>query len=188
MSWKVKAIIAASSLIIMALVILPLFLFVQSPTAEPSKFIGPQVKAQNKKVDVVSVGEGLTVGTVNWKVLEANKVDMIVEPEREPSIPEGVFVLLRIQANSGESQARQVYTRQFTIIDSRKREFKRSVDGQAALAFAGKEAIFYQEAGPGKSLDGYVVFDVSQDATGLKLKIDDFDPASSNYGYIDLAI
>lgn len=147
-------------------------------------------KKEEKKEEVktVKVNEDLQVGEVRWKVLEVNKTEAIDQPFGEPKKANGVFVILKLEAELLGKESGTVDSTQFSILDSQNRTFKSSTEGQTALTFANKESLFLKQVNPNVPITGYAVFDIAKDATGLKLKIKDLRLTSTEYGFVELGI
>lgn len=142
---------------------------------------------QTAEEELQAVGEELQVGEVKWQVLEVNKQDTIGD-DLSKKTAGGIFVVIKLRAELTGKDSGTVDSNQFEIIDSQDRIFEPSSEGSTAIMFSGKEELFLKQVHPNVPIEGYIVFDIAKDATGLKLKVKDLAFTSDDYGYFDLGI
>jgi hypothetical protein len=152
------------------------------PSAEKS--------ATKSEIKTVALNEDVRVGEVRWKVLEVKKAEAIEKEFGEPEKANGVFIIVKLEAELLGKESGTVDASQLSIIDSQKRTFKHSNEGQTALMVSKgfKESLFLKQVNPNVPISGWVAFDIAKDASGLKLKIKDLRMFSSKYEYVDLGI
>ncbi|MCD6194679.1 DUF4352 domain-containing protein [bacterium] len=173
---------------ILAILIL---LIVIGVLAQPNESEPTQKTTQSTEteptVKTVNKGEEIQVGEVRWKVLNVEKKSSISNGFQKVK-PGGVFVIIDLRAELLGKESGTIDSGQLKIVDSQNRVFEHSTDGQTALELSGEEGLFLKQVHPNVPIEGYAVFDVPTDATGLKLKIEDFRLLSSKYGYVNLGI
>ena len=80
----------------------------------------------------------------------------------------GTFKIVKISLNNNQKDAITVSSGDFKLIDSKSREFSTSTEGETAVGY--DKTFFLKKVNPGITEEGYIVFDIPKDATGLKLK------------------
>ncbi len=161
-------------------------MLVQSGKSEPAEKTSQSTKTE-PTVKTVNKGEEIQVGEVKWKVLEVDKKSSISNGLQKVK-PGGVFVVVSLRAELLGKESGIIDSSQLKIVDNQNRVFERSAEGQTALEMSGEEGLFLKQVHPNVPIEGYAVFDVPTDATGLKLKIEDFRLLSGEYGYVNLGI
>lgn len=153
-----------------------------------SKQSGSAANPTSSEVQTVKVNENLQVGDVAWKVLEVNKQATVGDDQYSKATASGIFVVVKIGAELTGKSSGTVDSTQFAIIDSKDRSFSPSTEGGTAISMSNKKELFLQQVNPNVPIEGYIVFDVAKDATGLKLKIKDLVLTSDKYGFVNLGI
>lgn len=83
---------------------------------------------------------------------------------------QGIFKILKVSITNNQNDAITVDSNSFKLLDDKKREFSGSSEGQTELEMQNKTALFFKSVNPGNTLEGYLIFDVPKDATGLVLQ------------------
>ncbi len=142
---------------------------------------------KKEEIKTVEVNEDLTVGEVRWKVLEVSKSATIERAYTEPLEANGVFIILKLEAELIGKESGSISGSQLRIVDSKNRTFSTSTEGEFALPLE-KEKLLFETVQPNVPVVGYTVFDIAKDAIGLKLKIEDLRLMSDEYGFVELGI
>lgn len=138
-----------------------------------------------KEVPTVKKGSDLQVGEVKWKVEDVQK-EKTLGNDYTKTNASGIFLVVKVRAELTGNKSGTVDSNQFELIDNKNRTFTPNSEGQSAYTMQGGEDLFLKQVNPGLSISGAVVFDIPEDAPGLKLKIKDLRLASSDYGLVDL--
>lgn len=85
---------------------------------------------------------------------------------------QGTFQIITLKIENKGKETKTVDSSMITLTDSQGRKFDRSIEGQTAKGLSqGKVDLFLQQVQPGLNVTGDIVFDVPDDATGLKLLV-----------------
>lgn len=134
------------------------------------------------------VGDDIQVGEVKWKVLNAPTKTKEIVSEFDKETASGVFIIIELQAELTGKESGEVSSSQFKIIDSQDRKFETNDDGEIALSMEDKETFMMTQVNPNVPVTGFTVFDIPEDATGLKLEIGDLRMFGDETGLVDLGI
>jgi RNA polymerase subunit RPABC4/transcription elongation factor Spt4 len=128
-----------------------------SKSAETPKELSKEGVSSDVKIVVQNVETKDTVG--NNQFSKANA--------------QGVFKVIKLRLTNNQKSAITVDSSSFKLVDSQGREFSHSTDAQVALASSSggtQETFMLKQVNPGITIEGFVVFDIPKDATGLILK------------------
>lgn len=85
---------------------------------------------------------------------------------------QGMFQIITLKIENKGKETKTVDSSMISLTDSQGRKFDRSIEGQTAKGLSqGKVDLFLQQVQPGLNVTGDIVFDVPNDATGLKLLV-----------------
>lgn len=113
--------------------------------------------------------EGIS-SDVKISVLDVKTQETIGENEYVKKKASGVFKVIKISLVNNQKDAITVDSTDFKLIDSKSREFSKSTEGETALTFSKYDTFFLKKVNPGITEEGYLIFDMPKDATGLMLK------------------
>lgn len=167
---------------------LPIIAFLLFACCPPS----PSLRSQNgekkeNQVKTVKVNEDIRIGEVRWKVLEVSKTETIASDYGEPKTANGVYVIVKLEAELLSKEGGSISNSQFAVVDSKERVFTHSTDGELALP-SEKKTFVFKDVNPNVPITGYAVFETAKDVTGLKLKIKDLRLFSDEYGLVELGL
>lgn len=83
----------------------------------------------------------------------------------------GTYAILDVSVVNGSKDTVTIDSSFFNLSDSEGRKFTNSTDGQTALMLSGGDNFFLKQVQPGLGVRGNVVFEIPEDATGLKLTV-----------------
>lgn len=134
------------------------------------------------------VKDQFKVGKGTWKILS---VEITKELQRKEGIgkftAEGMFVVLQVEMKNEGNEAANVTGDEIEIFDQNRNSYAfDSKNNNVYLNATGKESFTKAPAEVGKTITGYLIFDISKDAKDLKAKVKDIDIRSRGYSYVDL--
>ena len=133
---------------------------------------------------VVSVEEPVTVGDVQWAVIEAQYLERIVS---RMGSEEGNFVMVDVALQNNSNQDVTLATPFITLVDDEGREFE--ADQERNFTHLDPEKnMFVNHIDPGSTKEGRVIFAVAPDSSNIRLKVGEGRFASDETGYIDLGL
>ena len=145
---------------------------------------GTQQKTESTEKTTASIGEPLTIGSVQWTVTDAQQLDKLFTPSgSEP----GNFISVDIAFTNNSNQDITLATPFFALVDSKGDEFQPDIDDN----FMGVEPsknMFADQVEPGTTKEGTIVFSVDPGTSGFKLRVGEATFASKKTGYIDLGL
>lgn len=148
-----------------------------------------KTETTEKKDTSVKIGEEITVGEVKWIVNKAERLSE-VKPDNEYGTvakPNGTFVMVDMTAELVGKESGTIDSSQLKVVDSQGRKFE-PTDNFDVSVNLGDAWIFLKQVNPNVPLSGKAVFDIANDAQGLKLEIHDLRFGSNDKGYVDLGI
>lgn len=84
----------------------------------------------------------------------------------------GIFKMITIVAMNKSNESRYLDSSMFKLLDNQGRTYDYSVDGGTALSMMGGEFdLFLKQVSPTLKATGVVIFDIPEDAEGLKLQV-----------------
>jgi len=154
------------------------------PKKEPKKVKKPKPVPSK----TVAQGKPLTVGSFKYELLRSYETTMIGPPGViTSSKARGKFVVLEFQAELVSDHVRSLDRREITVVDAKGKVYQSSLDAQGALKAQGKANLFKQDTTyRGIPVQGWVAFDVSTKADGLRIKIINLFEPKAFEGYIAL--
>jgi len=133
---------------------------------------------------VVSIGEPVTVGDVQWAVIEAQYLERIVS---RMGSEEGNFVMVDVALQNNSNQDITLATPFMTLVDSQGREFE--ADQERNFTHLDPEKnMFVDQIEPGSIKEGRVIFAVAPDSSNVRLKVGEGRFASDETSYINLGL
>jgi len=133
---------------------------------------------------VVSVEEPVTVGDVQWAVIEAQYLERIVS---RMGSEEGNFVMVDVALQNNSNQDITLATPFMTLVDSQGREFE--ADQERNFTHLDPEKnMFVDQIEPGSIKEGRVIFAVAPDSSNVRLKVGEGRFASDETSYINLGL
>lgn len=124
--------------------------------------------------------ETQTVAKINEPVTDSDLVFTATAVETAKTLgnqytkkdAQGTFQIITLKIENKGKETKTVDSSMITLTDSQGRKFDRSIEGQTAKGMSqGKVDLFLQQVQPGLNVTGDIVFDVPDDATGLKLLV-----------------
>ncbi|MBS4007491.1 MAG: DUF4352 domain-containing protein [Clostridium sp.] len=162
----------------------------QEAKAEPEipKTIQPEPAVEEAvAAPTVNIGESVIVGEVQWKVFNAEKKNEI---ERgyflEPLTPDGVFLVIELEAELLGKESGTIWDGQFKVIDDTGRSFEVDNETSSGLIFDEIEPLIFEQIHPNVPKTGFIAFDIAMDATALKLRIEDARFGSAEYAFVNI--
>jgi hypothetical protein len=142
---------------------------------------GTTTKTYNMK-EQFSVGKGA------WKVLSVQITKDLQRKEGTGKFTaEGTFVVLQLSlTNNGNENANLTGDEVELMDDARNSYAFDSKNNNVYLDAVGKPSFTRAAVEPGKTTTGYLIFDVSSDAKGLKAKVKDIDIRGTGFAYVNL--
>lgn len=134
--------------------------------------------------------EDVKVGKAIWKVLEVDTATEYPKKEGGKIQAEGMFVLLNISLKNNGSDQTMLTGEELELVDDSKNTFAfDSRNNNIYLSNLGKKNLVNQgSVDAGQTIDGWILFDVSKDAKGLKLKAKDIDIRTQESALVDLGL
>lgn len=134
------------------------------------------------------VKDEFKVGKGTWKILS---VEITRELQRKEGVgkftAEGMFVVIEIEMKNEGNETANVTGDEVEIMDQNRNSYAfDSKNNNVYLNAVGKESFTKAPAEVGKSIKGFLIFDVSKDAKDLRAKVKDIDIRSRDYVYVDL--
>lgn len=144
----------------------------------------------NGGAKVYKKGEAVKVGKATWKVLEVESKTEYAKKDGGMIRAEGVFVLLKLSLTNEGSEQTMLTGEELELVDDTKNTFSfDSRNNNIYLNNLGKENLVNQGAvAAGKTITGWILFDVSKDTKGLQLKAKDIDIRSRESALVDLGL
>lgn len=142
---------------------------------------------------VYKMKEDATAGKAVWKVLNVEtgqKFDR-VEGGGGTIQAQGQFVLIEISITNKGNEQTSLTGEELEIVDDAKNTYSYdSKTNNMTLTSMGRQSLLGQGmmVAPNQMASGWILFDISKDAKGLKLKAKDIDIRSRSFVMIDLGI
>ncbi|MHB0977237.1 MAG: DUF4352 domain-containing protein [Candidatus Aquicultorales bacterium] len=135
--------------------------------------------------NTANVGEFVRVGNLKWTSVSAERKDRIfLDTGRSKAVkPDGVFVILELKAELTGSESDIVDARQFAILDYKGKAYQST---SKFSIYSDIDSIYLKQVTPDAPVTGKVIFDLPDNAQGLKLEIKDLRRGSGEKGYFDL--
>ncbi len=137
---------------------------------------------ESAEESAASIGEPVSVGDVQWTVTDAERSDILVS---RFGTKEGDFVIVNVTFQNNSNQDITLATPLLPLVDSQGREFEADIEDNFFHVYA-EENMFVDHVEPGAAKEGQVIFSVSPDASGFKLRVGEAKFASSETRDIDL--
>ncbi len=136
------------------------------------------------------MGDKVTVGKAVYTALETESNTEYEKASGGRITAQGMFVLVKLNIeNKGKDEA-VVTGEEIEIVDSANKTY--SFDSRNNNIYLGnleKESLTNQgQIAPDKSIEGWIIFDISKNSNGLKLKVKDIDIRSNESALIDLKL
>lgn len=135
----------------------------------------------------VSLGQEIVTGDIKW-VVDAPEKKTTLDADNdnmEPVTADGIFIVVPLTVEVLGKETGLIMPDQLKLIDSQGRRFAADEDPYVSLTVA-ENLIFNKQLNPNVRTKGIVVFDVAEDAKGLRLEVN--DSAFTTKGYIELGI
>lgn len=134
------------------------------------------------------IKEDAKVGKGVWKILNAEKSFELKRTDATGKFQaEGQFVLLEVSLKNEGNETANLTGEEIDIMDENRNTYSfDSKNNNIYLAAIGKESLTKNPVEPGKSGTGYLIYDISKDAKGLKAKVKDINITGRDFVYIDL--
>lgn len=138
--------------------------------------------AEAKEDSDASIGEPVTLGSVQWTVTAAEQIDELVS---RLGSEEGNFVIIDLTFANSSNQDVTLATPFFILLDSEGR--KSEPDIKSNFTHLDPEKNFFVDpVEPGSTKEGRMIFAVEPDSSGFRLQVGEARFASGETGYIDL--
>ena len=131
-----------------------------------------QPSSSNTNIKIYKIGDKFTLNKITYTVNKVDKLDFIGN-EFLNKQPDGIFYIISLTVENTDNKAREYFSPEFKIVDSKNREFTDDREATLYLKTSGYEPIFFEQLQPSLPKQGAVAFDLPTDANGLKLKIKD---------------
>lgn len=124
---------------------------------------------QDETKPVAKIGETVQDGDLAFTVIDVTTASTLGNQFTKKDA-QGLFYVISLKVDNKGKETKTIDSSMITLTDSQGRTFDRSIDGQTAKGMAqGSVDLFLQQVQPGLNVTGDIVFDIPQDATGLKL-------------------
>ena len=140
-------------------------------------------KTEPAKESVASVGDPVTVGSVQWTVTKAEWSDVLVSPRWGND--EGTFAILDLDFSNNSNQDLRLATPFVSLVDSEGREFEPDIE-MNFFHLWGEENMFVGKVEPGTTKEGRIIFPIDPDSSGLKFRVGEARFGSNQTRDIDL--
>lgn len=143
--------------------------------------------SSGSNVQQYKMNEDVMVGKALWKVLKAEKQELIKGSTGGGSKAEGIFILVETQVKNTSSENFMLTGVEAEIVDESNTKYSFDAqDNAMLLSSIGRENLVNQNVASGQTVKGWLIFDVGQDARGLKIKLRDLDIRSQKVAAVDL--
>ncbi len=146
---------------------------------------GAEQTTESAEKTEASIGEPITVGSVQWTVTKGEWSDILVSDRWGND--EGMFVLLDVDLANNSNQDLRLATPFLALVDSEGNEFEPDIEMNFFHLWGG-ENMFVGKIEPGATKEGRVIFPMNPDSSGLKLRVGEAKFASKETRYIDLGV
>lgn len=141
-------------------------------------------------VKTYQMKEPVKVGGGTWTV---KSVESTKELKRQDGTgkftAEGMFLLLEVSLKNDGSSSVNLTGGEIEVMDDKGNAYTfDSKNNNIYLNAVGKESLTGSSVDPGKTSEGFLIFDISKDAKGLKAKVKNVEITKSDYAYIELNI
>lgn len=136
------------------------------------------------------VRQDAKAGNAVWRVSSVQKTNQFTKKDGTGVIKaQGVFVLVEMQMKNAGAEAAVLTGEELELLDEENKAYSfDSRNNSVYLSAIGKENLIAGTVASGQTAKGFIIFDVSKDAKGFKLKARDIDIRSNKYVFIDLGI
>ncbi|MDX6381460.1 MAG: hypothetical protein QOI57_2484 [Rubrobacteraceae bacterium] len=156
-----------------------------SEEGEPGGETGQQAKQSGGQPaeSTVAVGQPLTVGDVEWTVMDAHPANKLVS-SIDSGTKQGNFVVVDYQIKNISDEGLTPSSQPIALFDGNGRKFKFDTDTYLYIDWS--KVIFRFTVAPGNSEEGQFIFEVPPDASQFQLQLGEANPFSNNSGYVNL--
>jgi hypothetical protein len=144
---------------------------------------GAKQTTESTEKPVASIGEPVTVGSVQWTVTKGEWSDILVSEHWGND--EGNFVILDVDLSNNSNQDLRLATPFLALVDSEGREFEPDIE-MNFFHLWGEENMFVGKVEPGTRKEGKVIFPIDPDSSRLKLRVGGAEFGSNETRDIDL--
>ena len=137
--------------------------------------------------ETVPIGQPLTVGDVQWTVIDARQANQLVQPgisSKNAKTVQGNYVIVDFSFTNNGSDAITLDNESLALIDSQGRESKSSAE--TSIYVPQDQRILLERVNPGVSKQGEAIFEVAPDAAGFQVQAGDAKMFTDQNGYVDL--
>ena len=131
---------------------------------------------------VPSIGDPVTLGSVQWTVTDAQQTDILVS---RLGTEEGSFIYLDVTFSNNSNQDITLATPFLPLLDSQGRGYEADVELNF-LHIEPERNMFAGHVEPGVTKEGRIIYAVAPDASGFRLQVGEGKFAASETEYIDL--
>ena len=165
--WFLKRPIASLCIFFFGLLFFLMFLNIIFNPEYP--YVTDNTEEEKEKDIVYEIGESFMIDEISYTINSINTTKVLggLIFKKEAG---GTFYIISITAKNEGKKPREYFTPSFEINDDQEREFS---DDRSASSYADKygEKLSFEQLQPGLSKTGIIVFDLPDDATGLKLRV-----------------
>jgi hypothetical protein len=137
------------------------------------------------QVGSYGIKEQVTVGKAAWKVLTVEKT----KTTSSGSKAQGQFVFVQMELKNTSNEATNLTGIEVELVDENNNTYNfDSQQNSTFLTSMGKDGLINGRVEPGETVSGWVAFDISDSAKGVKMRVRDIDITSSKSALIDLKL
>ncbi|NLO98589.1 MAG: DUF4352 domain-containing protein [Peptococcaceae bacterium] len=115
------------------------------------------------------LNEEVNAGKIGYVVSEVKKDKKIGQNEFLQKTTENQFLIIKVKVTNNDKETRTIDTSLFKLLDSEGKEYSAMAD--ADLYVNEGNGFFLAQVNPGTSKSGFVVFEIPENVSGLKLQV-----------------
>ena len=163
-------------------------LIVANVIIEQNSSVASKVVSKDDRTKTYVIGDYVRAGDIEWQIKKEPDKMKEIWGDYDSQKANGTFVLIELTGMLTGKGSAIVSTAEFQLIDKEDIRYETTNNGEAGLKELDLKSLSREQLNPGVSITGWIVFDVPEDATGLKLEVGDLVPDSDRVGLIDLGI
>ena len=130
-------------------------------------------------IKVVEMEQGIQIENLKYTANHWELFDDIGSYSLDYIEASGIFIVIDISIENSGKDTETISSSNFKLIDSQERTYEPHSKGSFYLTYMDYDPIIFEKLGPSLTKTGNIVFDISEDSTGLKLMIE-------NNGYVNI--
>jgi len=169
------------------LVVIVILVFI-NVIAEQNSNDAKKVSSSEVTIKPYHIGDFARAGDIKWRIEKEPQMMKEMYGDYDSKKANGTYVLIEITGELTGQGSAIVSTSEFHLLDDEDIRYETTNNGEAGLKDLDRKSLSREQLNPNVPITGWIVFDIPEDAAGLKLVVGDLLPDSDQTALIDLGI